>query len=227
MSLSGNVDALASRVAQEINALRSASAPVVLLTQAAYDALGTKDPDTLYVIRAATSSTRKNWNTNPALKNDVTGYFGNSVTRVTNATGLPRATALDVPVAGDISCPRFAVTPGEVIRLSGHVKAVGADRDIFYQIHFRQAGDVWGGASADANTVVASGASQRLATAAVTVPDLAVDAMLFFNVPGAVQITGLLYERSGSLGSYFDGDTSGAVWDGANGNSTSTLTTTS
>ncbi|NUP24020.1 MAG: hypothetical protein HOZ81_49795 [Streptomyces sp.] len=35
--------------------------------------------------------------------------------------------------------------------------------------------------------------------------------------------TAVLYELSGSLGTYFDGNTAGASWDGTAGNSTSTL----
>ena len=49
MSLSGNVDLLAARVANEFNTVRTEFVKTVILTQAEYDVL-TPDPATLYVI---------------------------------------------------------------------------------------------------------------------------------------------------------------------------------
>lgn len=37
------------------------------------------------------------------------------------------------------------------------------------------------------------------------------------------ELTAFQYEKVGALDTYFDGDTAGAAWDGADGNSTSTL----
>lgn len=56
MSLASQISALASAVGTNIKALAArvttleSNAPVVILTQAEYDALGTKDAGTLYVI---------------------------------------------------------------------------------------------------------------------------------------------------------------------------------
>lgn len=56
MSLASRISDLASAVGSNIKALAArvttleSNAPVVILTQAEYDALATKDADTLYVI---------------------------------------------------------------------------------------------------------------------------------------------------------------------------------
>jgi hypothetical protein len=59
MSLASQVSALATAVGSTVKALTTrvttleSRAPVVILTQSAYDALGTKDAGTLYVIKAS------------------------------------------------------------------------------------------------------------------------------------------------------------------------------
>lgn len=57
MSLASEVSALATRLAAEINALRAEKVSstsvteIVAITRAAYDALSSPDPTTLYVIK--------------------------------------------------------------------------------------------------------------------------------------------------------------------------------
>lgn len=174
-------------------------------------------------------STRVNLCSNPSLKNDATGWFGPTTptawARITTSTGLPRTTAFAGTSAGNLSPARGNCTPGLTYRLSGYVKNTSAiTQNFIVNVGWFTAG-AFTSSSTNVPVTLAAGAITRVDTGAVVAPP-GVDQMLlnFTSLDGAGEITGLLYEQTSALLPFFDGDSTNAVWNGTNGNSTSTLT---
>lgn len=162
----------------------------------------------------------------PAVKNSSTGWSGPSGwARITTAhASLPRSTAFAGSTVGDVSCGRWTVTAGEQFVCSisiRHTAAMSGNTNVDWY-----SGGVYLSTSAGATIVAGAGTTARYSTPVVTAPATADEGVITVNgIDGATEITAGLAEPTTTLGeSFFDGDTTGAVWDGTNGSSTSTLT---
>jgi hypothetical protein len=162
----------------------------------------------------------------PAVKNSSTGWSGPSGwARITTAhASLPRSTAFAGSAVGDVSCGRWTVTAGEQFVCSisiRHTAAMSGNTNVDWY-----SGGVYLSTSSGATIVAGAGTTARYSTPVVTAPATADEGVITVNgIDGATEITAGLAEPTTTLGeSFFDGDTTGAVWDGTNGSSTSTLT---
>lgn len=163
---------------------------------------------------------------NPCLTVDNTGWGGNGTTPVrTTVTGFGRTQAA-----------RY--TSGTFIRTPYGVAAAGNTYTISLFVRF--AANVSGGTIyfewQDASHGALSYSSTGFVAAADTVTRISVSgtapsstAFIAIIVDGAnfgdntLDATMVLIEQVADLGTYFDGDTANATWDGASGNSASTL----
>lgn len=175
-------------------------------------------------------ATRTNLCPNPALKVDATGWFGPTTptawARTTTANaGLPRTTAFAGSSVGNVAPRRGTVTPGLTYRLSGYIyNAAAVQQDITVNANWYTAG-AFTSASPGMSYSIPPGTVMRVHSGRVVAPAGVNETLLAINgLDGAAEITGLLYEQSTNLNSYFDGDTAGATWTGTNGSSTSTIT---
>lgn len=176
---------------------------------------------------ASTPVTRTNRSTNPALKNDSTGWSssGGSFTRATGLTGLTRTTGLTVGGFISVLSPGTAVTPGDVVTISVDVRTATA-ASVNTDLEWLTSGGSFI-SSVQVNTSTSAGVAIR-PSASGTAPATAATARLAIYVPvsATATCTAVLMEKAAPpAGSYFDGDTAGASWTGTAGGSTSTLTT--
>lgn len=170
-------------------------------------------------------ATRTNLCPNPALKVDATGYFGPSgYARVTSTgSGMPRTTGYAGTTTGDIAPPKCSVTPGVTYRFSAYVYGVGTTNNITFNANWYTGGS-YTSSSGAGSTSVAQNTAVRIDSGAVVAPAGVNEALFAINgLDSAAQVTGFLYEASSTLDTYFDGDSSGAVWTGTAGNSTSQI----
>lgn len=144
--------------------------------------------------------------------------------------GLPRATGWTGTAATDSNTPRAQMTAGSAYVFSVSIHAI-ADQSFNMLVNFYDAASGGAFVGNSGPTVPASltaGQTQRFVLGPYTAPAGTVSGHLKFNDidPGGVRITAIRCSPStGDLtrdGDYFDGDTPGAVWDGAAGDSTST-----
>lgn len=179
-------------------------------------------------------ATRNNYCPNPGMKNNVTGWGGGSTpTRSTGLTGLPRTTGAHYSASGFAQLPAVSgitVGPGETWTLSVYFQnntgsSLGS-RAFYFVAQRSIGGDDF---SQSVNFVLATGTTRLEITKVTPANTTGLYALVdSFNatVGSGVEITACLYEKvSGPADTYFDGDTASAVWDGVDGNSTSTLTT--
>lgn len=163
---------------------------------------------------------RQNLCPNPAAKNDATGWSGTAAAgRVTGLTGFPVTTGMKSTGAGFIVSPTGACSPGDQLVVSLYQQAPTAlGNKTVYAAFTRSAG---GDDFSQTFTTNLDGTIVR-ATATVTAPANATGVYLLLDgVPADVVMTAVMYEPGTVDGGYADGDTSGWVWDGADGNSTS------
>lgn len=169
---------------------------------------------------------RTNESPNPSCKNNTTGWFGGS--RTTTLTGTVRTTGYrssgmgsDTVIAaeGD-GAPSVAWTD------SVHIRPTASGVTASISMQFYNGGTFL--SSADGSTVgLTAGAWTRLSvTGNAPSNTTRIRTTVSTTGSGLVDLAGHLLERSNTLGIYFDGDTANAVWDGTNGNSTSTLSDT-
>lgn len=194
--------------------------------------------------------TRRNLAIVPALKIDTGApgapwVGGGDWARITSAhASLPRATAYagTTSVATLVCSQATSVVPGRYYVVSISVRAV-ATQDAVLNIDWKTSGNVYlstsSGAGSDFGVVnMTAGSTQRFAVIGLAPTDAArlVPVLAGMDAGGA-QVTALLITEHLTLmaaeaaievdrlaGGYFDGDTAGAAWDGADGESTSTLT---
>ena len=175
-------------------------------------------------------ATRVNRAPNPALAVSAAGWTGPSGwARSTSVGGsLPRATGFEGTTAGDVLTPRAAVTAGQSYRWAVSVRATGGALSANLLVNYYAA--LSGGAFvANSGPTVplnlASGATARFVLGPYTVPAGAVSGYLKLNdLDAGCEVTAYQVELSSTYnGTYFDGATAGASWDGTVGESTSTI----
>lgn len=172
-------------------------------------------------------ATRKNASPNPALKNNATGWGGGSTpTRSTGLVGLPRSTGAHYSANSYASTPAVAAGPGETWTLSVYFRNNTGTNLGSKTVYFvcQKPGDDF---SITTSVALPTG-DTRVSITGVTLSGTTGLYMLIdsFNATlgTGVEITAALFEKvSGPPDTYFDGDTVGAVWDGTDGNSSSTL----
>lgn len=170
--------------------------------------------------------TRQNLCPNPAAKNNTTGYSGSAaIARVTDLPApCPRATGIRVSGGGYIATPIAVCAPGDVFTVSfyGHNGGSFSESDKTVYVSYTQSA---GGDLFPQTFTFALGAIGNVARASFTTAAAPANATGIYLVWDAVGVgygmTSLLFEKVGALADYADGDSSGWVWDGADGNSTS------
>lgn len=178
---------------------------------------------------------RRNLSPNPALKNNTTGNATNwtsspaGYVRQAGVTGMSRTTGFGGSGAIDIiTTPRFAATAGQQYMASIQVKTGGSNT--FKMLINWYAGVDSGSFISNSGTSVqfTVNGTQRCEIGPFTAPVGAGAGYLrIIELDNtSVTLTALMVEQtSGSGATYFDGDTTGASWEGTAGNSTSVLIT--
>lgn len=176
---------------------------------------------------------RRNLCPNPAAKNNATGYLGGAtLARTTDfpTPACPRATGVRATGSGFIETPTAACAPGDVFTASfyGH-NGTASDFDFghtVYVAYTRSAGgDTFPQTQGFATGAV--GTTARFSITASAAPALATGIYLLWDsLITGYGLTGVLLEKVGALDTYADGDTASWAWDGTNGNSTSSETST-
>lgn len=175
---------------------------------------------------------RQNLCPNPAAKNNATGYAGSGTpVRATDfpTPANPRSTGVRTSNAGFMQCATAACAPGDVFTASfyGH-NGSASDFDFGHTVYVAytrsSGGDTFPQTQGFATGAV--GTTARFSITANPAPALATGVYLLWDsLQAGYGMTGVLLEKVGALDTYADGDTSGWVWDGANGNSTSSEST--
>jgi len=176
---------------------------------------------------------RRNLSPNPALKNNTTGNATNwtsspsGYTRQTSVSGMSRTTGFGGSGAIDIvTTPRFAAVAGAQYMASIQVKT-GASNTFKMLINW-YAGVDSGSFISNSGTSVpfTVNGTQRCEIGPFTAPAGAGAGYLrIIELDSTtVTLTALMVEQTNASGNtYFDGDTTGASWEGTAGNSTSIL----
>lgn len=177
--------------------------------------------------------TRHNVALNPALKNAITGWTGangtSDLVRVTGLSGFPRTTGALYSSGGFAQSPTGVATPGTVYTASLYIAttvAVSPSGGVLFLAFTRSAGGTDFSHSVNVGTIPAQTVT-RISIENITAPAnttgayIVLDGINFGFV--ACDITALLIEPSPAVGAYFDGDSPGASWDGADGDSASTV----
>jgi hypothetical protein len=172
--------------------------------------------------------TRQNLCPNPAAKNNATGYASNGTFAQASdfpTPASPRSTGVRMSTGGYLQCPTAVCAPGDVFTVSFYQHNGSASfqfgRTVYIGYTRSAGGDTFPetfntGALGDVDVV----ARTSFTTAAA--PALATGVyVLWDSLVAGLGMTGVLLEKVAALDTYADGDTSGWVWDGADGNSTS------
>ena len=175
---------------------------------------------------------------NPACKNNLTGWAGTATyARSTTLTGMNRSTGIAItggsgfvqtPTSADPAGIPFAA--GDVITVSFDIKNntaadIASGRQVFIAYTRSAGGDVFP-ESFNTAALGVVGHVQRASFTCAAAPALATGIYLIIdqlNTAG-IEVTAVLYEKVNAVDTYFDGDTTNGSWDGADGNSVSTLT---
>lgn len=180
---------------------------------------------------------RQNLALNPALKVDATGWAAvdnlgvtlSDWVRSTSVGGsLPRTTGFKGTSAGDVLCPRAPVSAGSSYYWAVSVHATGAALSANMLVNFHTAlsgGTFVANSGATVPLTLAAGATTRFVLGPYTTPATAAAGYLKLNdLNAGAEVTAYQVELDSTYaGDYFDGDTAGASWDGANGSSSSTI----
>jgi len=171
--------------------------------------------------------TRHNKCTNPAGKNNATGWAGSGTpVRATDfPAGCPRSTGIRATTGGFVQTAPAACAPGDVHTLSFYEHNGSAAFQFArtaYVGYTRSAGgdtfpQTWNtGNLGDIDSVL------RTSFTTDPAPALATGIyILWDSLAVGLGMTGVLIEQVGALDTYADGDTSGWAWDGTDGNSAS------
>lgn len=168
---------------------------------------------------------RHNLCTNPAAKNNVTGWGGGSTPAQQDVTGLgfDRTTAARYTSGTYCSTATGTVSPATEYTLSVYLRPASNSSGTLYIEWTRSSGGptytstAYTATAGAVTRVSITGTSPALAIAAGIVLD---GVNYAFNT---TDVTMVLVEQAGTLDTYFDGDSDGASWDGADGSSASTL----
>lgn len=164
---------------------------------------------------------------NPAAKNDLTGYTGTSgQTRVTGLTGFPRTTGLHFSGNGYVQTPAGVRAAGDTTHVSFYIANntgfVQNNKTVYISYH-TSGGDQF---PETFQYSLAIGEKKRVtATSTVPAPTGTTGVYLVIDsLNGALgsgfDISCVMFDPDG-INTYNDGDSSGWVWDGADGNSSS------
>lgn len=173
--------------------------------------------------------TVKNLCTNPSAKVNTTGWTNSSATfvRSTSLTGMPRTTGIKTTGGGFIWTPPGAVAPGDLAKVSFYIKnstgaTIAGGKQVFIGYTLSAGGPNFPGDSFNTAALGVDGNVQRASYTTAAAPALATGVfMLIDSLPADIDITAVMFEVGSTLNPYGDGDTSGWVWDGASGNSSS------
>lgn len=174
-------------------------------------------------------ASRQNLCTNPAATNDTTGWASNTTfVRTTSITGMPVTTGINFTGNGFMQTPPGVCAPGDVITMSFYIKnntGIDIPARTCYVGFTRSAG---GDTFPETYTVTPGTSLVRASFTAAAAPALATGVYTLIDsingtAPGGIDISAVLLEKSASLGTYFDGTVGGGTWDGAAGNSSSTI----
>jgi hypothetical protein len=144
---------------------------------------------------------------------------------------MPRSTAFQHTGNGFISTPIGVAGPAETWTLSLYIKNMSgfavATRDMYF-VSTRSAGGDNYQQLVDTPTIADGEVVRGVITG--TTPALTTGVYILVDALNGTFGTGFFatavqYEQVGSVGAYFDGDSTNAAWDGTNGNSASTETT--
>lgn len=170
--------------------------------------------------------TRTNLCPNPALKYNNKDWFGggSGAGRVTGQTGFPnRTTAYRDGTTSATILPQGDVVRAKTYTLSAYVKPLSSGR-VRAEIHWYKNGSWYQGSSQVTYNVTSGVVTRVRVTGACPNVFGTWTALLHLHDKTCrVVTTQVLYEDGSVLGTYFDGDTVGGAWLGANGNSASTF----
>jgi hypothetical protein len=166
---------------------------------------------------------RRNLCPNPALKYNAADYFGpDGSSRVTGLTGMVRPAGYNQGGKGLWVGPRGDVRAGDTYTFSAFLKGVSGATSGRCYIDWYTRGGHYLASTRSTSWSVLNGQVIRVDSGAQKAPNRAAEALLVISQNDArITATGLLYEESDTVGTYFDGDTPGAVWTGTDGNSES------
>lgn len=171
-------------------------------------------------------SARHNSAVNPALANDNADWGGNGTAPVRTAvSGFGRANAARYTDGTFVRTAYGAATVGLTYTLSVYVRTATFGFSGTAYIEWQDASH--GALSyTGAGFSVSAGVVTRISVTDTAPASTAFAALIVGNETFAINTfdcTELLIEESATADTYFDGDTSGATWDGTAGNSASTL----
>jgi hypothetical protein len=169
---------------------------------------------------------RQNLCTNPSLDNNNTGWGGGETPVRTSVSGFPRSFAARYSTSTFMLGPSGTASAGNTYNVSVYVRPASFAITGTLAIQWNDGGGneisetqiSFPGTSAGTVTRVSISGTAPASTASLR--------LLHFGENYAVNLvdfTAVLYEQAGSLGTFFDGNSPGAVWDGTSGNSSSTL----
>lgn len=182
----------------------------------------------------------------PALKVDASTWFPGTWARTASAhASLPRTTAFAGTAAAQVVCSRSAsgtITPGKYYAVTVSIRAI-APQVATMGLDWKTSGAGFisstSGTGSDHGVVnMGANTTQRFGLVDVA-PPLAgrVDPVINGIDAGGAQVTALMIRQADTLAeanamlavdlvaaNYADGDSAGGVWDGANGESSSTIT---
>jgi hypothetical protein len=170
---------------------------------------------------------RTNLCTNPCLTNNNTGWAGASTPARADvsALGFARQWGARYTTGSYITTPTGAASAGLAYTVSVYLRPQTFDLNGTVWIEFLDGG---GGSISSVNSGFSAPAAAvtRISQTGTAPANTASCWLVVTGENYAVNTTDYtvcLIEQSASLGSYFDGDTPAAVWNGTAGNSTSTL----
>lgn len=164
--------------------------------------------------------TRRNLCPNPSAKVAGTGYSGTgAAARATGLVGFPRTTGMTASGTGFIQSPTAACAAGDqiVVSLNASAGSVLGSKTVYAAFTRSAGGDDFSQTfSVTVDTTV------HRATFAATAPANATGVYLLLDgIVAGTTMAAVMYEPGAVDGGYADGDTSGWVWDGTNGSSSS------
>jgi len=176
---------------------------------------------------------RRNLCPNPSAKNNATGWSGSGTpARATDfpTPAVPRATGVRATTGGFIQCPAAACAPGDVFNLSFYQHNGSAafqfGRTAYVGYTRSSGGDVFP-ETWNTGSLGDIGSTLRTNFTTAAAPALATGVyFLWDSLAVGLGISSALLEKVGTVDTYADGDTASWVWDGADGNSTSSEVTT-
>lgn len=165
---------------------------------------------------------------NPAAKVNATGYAGSGTpARATDfpTPAAPRSTGVRATTGGFIQSPAASCAPGDVFTVSFYQHNGSAAFQFGRTVYIgytRSAGGDTFPETFNTGTLGDIGAVARTSFTTAAAPANATGIyVLWDSLAVGLGMTAVLLEKVSALDTYADGDTPGWVWDGADGNSTS------